>query len=210
MPIKKPSSKYCNARSPNSITGYCRKQPGFGTTHVGTGRCKFHGGSSPGRNVIHGMYSKSLTSNLKKEFDKLVNNTMLVDLSSELALTKGLLSNLLDNIKDNLSDLDRNWWIQSNKFGKEVSAEATALLRVLEAMGKIYKRIVDTEAKSQKTLTPKDVFIIIKQIQININSVCGECPVRTTIANKLSGTKMPNMIEEVQYTTEKERNENES
>lgn len=36
--------KFCGAKSQ---TGSCRQSPGAGTTHPGTGRCRWHGGSSP-------------------------------------------------------------------------------------------------------------------------------------------------------------------
>lgn len=190
LPIKAPD-KYCNARTPR---GYCGKTAGFGTEHKGTGRCKFHGGRA-GRNITHGLYSKKITSTVKKEFDKLVKNPLLVDLYGELALTKTLMSNLLENLESKLSNTDSNWWIQSTKNGKVISAEANAMMKVLDTLGKLYTRIVEAEKKSQESLTPKDVYIVINQIKVVFNETCGECPVRGQISKKLNNTRMANLVE---------------
>lgn len=40
-----PSDKYCNARKKDG--GLCHREAGWGTSHVGWGRCKLHGGSTP-------------------------------------------------------------------------------------------------------------------------------------------------------------------
>jgi len=43
---KIPADTKCNARKRNG-RGYCKKPAGYGTDHLGTGRCKMHGGSMP-------------------------------------------------------------------------------------------------------------------------------------------------------------------
>lgn len=43
------------------FNGYCRNHPGKGTTHVGSGRCKFHDGHGSGEdnpNWKHGLFSE--------------------------------------------------------------------------------------------------------------------------------------------------------
>ncbi|MEW6223180.1 MAG: hypothetical protein AB1627_00985 [Chloroflexota bacterium] len=39
--------RQCGAKGKPGRTEHCRQPKGFGTSHPGTGRCKFHGGSSP-------------------------------------------------------------------------------------------------------------------------------------------------------------------
>jgi hypothetical protein len=41
-----PAGKHCNARA-RQTDGYCGRAAGAGTDHVGTGRCKHHGGCTP-------------------------------------------------------------------------------------------------------------------------------------------------------------------
>jgi len=182
---KRPATKTCNARTP---TGYCRLPSGFDTDHLGEGRCKFHGGRA-GRDIIHGMYSKSLTSTIKKEFEKLVENPMLVDLHAELAVVKSLVSSFLRTMGKEIED--RNFWIQKTKIGDVVSAKSTSLIRMLDSMTKIYSRIVEAENKSQENLKPRDVFIVVNQLKVVMNNRCAGCPIREFVANDLGKIKMP-------------------
>jgi len=45
---EKPAGEQCNARK-RAGDGYCKLRAGHGTDHVGLGRCKFHGGTTPGQ-----------------------------------------------------------------------------------------------------------------------------------------------------------------
>ena len=46
------SDKYCNAQRPNQADGVlCQRPAGWGTDHLGIGRCKRHGGSTPNHEV---------------------------------------------------------------------------------------------------------------------------------------------------------------
>jgi len=192
LPVKKPG-KHCNARTPK---GYCRNLSGFKTDHKGTGRCYLHGGRA-GRDITHGLYSKKLTSTVKDEFNKLRNSTVLVNLENEFALTKALMGNLLSNIENKLSDIDgTNWWVQNTKQGMKISAEAEALMKLLDSMSKLFTKIVDAENKSQENLSVRQIYVIIQQIQINMNSTCGGCPARKTIGNKLKNVKMAEVVSE--------------
>jgi hypothetical protein len=44
----KSSGRFCAAHAKNRPGGLCTRPAGWGTPHPGTGRCKFHGGCSPG------------------------------------------------------------------------------------------------------------------------------------------------------------------
>lgn len=193
LPKKKPGKK-CNARTPNSPTGYCRLNPGQGTDHLGKGRCKYHGGSA-GRKIIHGLYSKKLPSTIRNEFEKLAKSPELVDLSSELALTKSLLLNFLESMEDKLTDADSNWWIQESKTGyQSISAEASVMIKMLESMGKIFTRMSSVETKLANQLTIRDVYIIINQVKISMNETCQSCPVRKQIMSKIDKVKSSEVV----------------
>lgn len=46
-----PDPRHCGARKkPARGGGFCQKPAGWGTDHVGTGRCRFHGGATPSHN----------------------------------------------------------------------------------------------------------------------------------------------------------------
>ena len=44
LPLIAADTIHCNARR-NGRRSYCKRQPGWGTNHLSTGRCKLHGGS---------------------------------------------------------------------------------------------------------------------------------------------------------------------
>lgn len=44
LPTKDPD-EHCNARKTDG-SGYCQHEAGWGTDHLGHGRCKFHGGNT--------------------------------------------------------------------------------------------------------------------------------------------------------------------
>jgi len=208
--------KFCNARIPTNDEGarYCRNLAGFKTDHLGSGRCYLHGGASGGRPIIHGLFSKKLTSTLQVEYDKLVKDPALIDLYAEMALTKLFVGQLLSALRTKMlsefSELDEkeieemtdedviksgNWMVQySTKSGAyTASAELNAFIKVVDMSRKIYKDIVDTETKSMNTLNIKQVYSIINQIKNQMMETCGMCPVRNEIVNRLARTKIMNL-----------------
>lgn len=190
LPVKTSDTK-CNARCP---TGYCQLPAGFKTDHLGKGRCHLHGGRA-GRPIVSGLYSKRLGSDLKTEFEKLVNDPQLVDLYAELAFAKTMMSNFIDSISERL-DNGENIWVGSDRHGTEIVApQAKILLQLIETLSKVYTRIVDAETKSKNTLNVKQVHMIITQIKNSMNSCCGECPVRFALAEKLTQVRTPAMGE---------------
>ena|SRR3990172_559873 len=48
-PMIPAGSSFCNARTKQTAS-YCERPAGWGTDHVGYGRCKLHGGSTPNHN----------------------------------------------------------------------------------------------------------------------------------------------------------------
>lgn len=78
----------CGARTRNGTP--CKKKAGWGTDHLGSGRCKFHGGASTGapkgnQNARkHGIYSKSLLDDEKVLWDEIE----IGDLEQEIKLCR--------------------------------------------------------------------------------------------------------------------------
>jgi hypothetical protein len=188
LPVKQSDEK-CNARLGKGT--YCKLPAGFRTDHLGEGRCYLHGGRA-GRPMVHGLYSKKMTSTVKEEYEKLVNDPALIDLHAEFAFTKTVMGNFMDSIKDKLES--NQFWTQYNKDGiKEPSAEAKMLMNILETMSRLFVRITDAESKSENTLNMKQVYGILTQIKYAMEVTCGECPVRIPLAEKLKTIKAPTM-----------------
>lgn len=86
--------KKCGAKT--RAGGKCQLQAGHGTDHIGTGRCRLHGGASKGapkgnKNALkHGIYSKLFTDS---EIDEA--KQMQGSIENELAIARLQLLNLL-------------------------------------------------------------------------------------------------------------------
>jgi len=68
-PDTTPKHPICGARAKSKAGEPCRRPAGWGTDHLGTGRCKFHGGRSPGvpgnQNALrHGAYADLILEQL--------------------------------------------------------------------------------------------------------------------------------------------------
>lgn len=77
VPMREPGED-CNGKrwerreeGPNIFLGYCGNPAGKGTDHVGSGRCKFHGGNNPSGedhpNFEHGLYSDVLSEDDRED-----------------------------------------------------------------------------------------------------------------------------------------------
>lgn len=75
----------------------CKKPAGAGTNHLGTGRCKLHGGASDGapngnqRAVKHGIYARVYKAEELDEASAMVGN-----IDTELAIARLQLRNLIE------------------------------------------------------------------------------------------------------------------
>lgn len=87
--------KVCGARK-KSDGKPCQRPAGWGTSHVGEGRCKLHGGASP---IKHGRYSK-LSNPLGIKIQEHMEDTNPLDMIAELATLKALLERWLEKNGD--------------------------------------------------------------------------------------------------------------
>lgn len=65
----------------------CKRPAGAGTDHVGTGRCKLHGG---GKHIKHGRYSKITRPRLRELLDDFDADPDPLDLLPEIKLLRAL------------------------------------------------------------------------------------------------------------------------
>lgn len=73
--------------------------------------CRFHGGLSPGRPIIHGRYSTVKRAALQEKIEQFEADPAAGDLRSELAVLRALLQDYLDRFPDGIpltaGDIDR-------------------------------------------------------------------------------------------------------
>ncbi len=79
--------------------GQCQHPAGWGTQHVGSGRCKLHGGASTGP-IKTGRYSLAHRKSLEAKAQAFAAQPDPGDLTGELALMRALLQDYLDRFGD--------------------------------------------------------------------------------------------------------------
>lgn len=98
----------CGAKKSNGRK--CRQAKGWGTEHLGVGRCKFHGGSTPAHNVS-ALRSKAVLMGAPKEINP-------VDaLYWCIKITAGE----VEWLSDRIAELDEKDWIESSIMGKQMN-----------------------------------------------------------------------------------------
>lgn len=122
----------------------CVQPKGYGTVHVGRGRCKFHGGISPkkDRRIKTGLFSPYLQGVLKAPHDHIRKvNADLMDLTPHLELMNVLLGHVIQE-RDGSETRLVEWY---NKYGETVNiiirsndpAAVAAAVTKLKESGKI-------------------------------------------------------------------------
>lgn len=106
------TKKTCGAKLKNG-SGYCTQPAGWGTDHVGEGRCKLHGGSTPrgaaSTHFVHGarsIYMKNVKHDIAHKVDAFLDADPF-DLSEELALMRGLLEDFVSRVDWPVKDEQR-------------------------------------------------------------------------------------------------------
>lgn len=120
----------------------CKMPLGWGTDHVGEGRCKRHGGNA-GAPIKHGRYSVKHRKSLAAKAEQFQADPLPHDLGAELALMRALFQDYLDRFSD----------------GVPIPAtDITMLMTMLESVARMVERIV--KMLNQTALTQAEVEYI--------------------------------------------------
>lgn len=96
--IERPADYYCRATTKGTRSP-CHLRAGWGTLHVGRGKCRLHGGISradDGRLKRGGRYSEVLPGQLRERYQTFLEEAEGVkDVASEIALKRTLLATYL-------------------------------------------------------------------------------------------------------------------
>lgn len=185
---------HCNARCP---AGYCKKPAGWGTEHNGTGRCKLHGGSSLGRPIEHGLYSKKMKSSLQRQLADLVKHPSFKHLYEEFGIMKLAMANLLDGLDE---DFFKEIFVEKTVFCKKCGGSVfvnteefkkfAMVLDIIERMGRTYDRITKAEINLKKVITLPQLQYIYRQIAKIVLDVVKDKEQAREIYNKLMDTDL--------------------
>ena len=102
---KKEPGELCNARKSDG-SGYCKQPAGFGTDHVGSGRCKYHGGASKGRPVETGLYARQVPEEYEDELRNFLEDEKIGDLKNEIALMRVFISKQFERLSRGEIEMD--------------------------------------------------------------------------------------------------------
>ena len=177
---KKDADYHCNSRK-RKKNEYCKLRAGYGTEHVGQGRCKFHGGLSQSK---HGVYSKIIPV----KFHDILENVKPEDITSldhEQLRLKTLLIELTESWEKEIEiELDENGDPKQDKFSHlTIQDKLDYTIKIIAVTGKNASTIEanrERAAKRQdhrqellKFITPlvsvfyEEFDIIIKDMRIN-------------------------------------------
>lgn len=139
MPTRDPPAS-CAAKTRSGTP--CKKPAGWGTDHVGQGRCKLHGGATP---IKHGRYSSIQRPRLRELLDAFENDPEPLNLLPEVKLLRALLTDFVERYEE-VTEATLAWhnsW--GDKYREAVDTWREQMLRALESGG-----WQDTEADDLK------------------------------------------------------------
>jgi len=76
----------------------CKRPAGWGTDHVGEGRCKLHGGNA-GRPPEHGLYSETAREEIAERIEA-AREQPIGEIRAEVAVVRGLLQDYLTGVEN--------------------------------------------------------------------------------------------------------------
>jgi hypothetical protein len=153
----------CGAKTRNGTL--CNRPAGWGTKHVGIGKCKLHGGASP---IKHGLYSKYTKHTLADTVQTLVDDPELTNLRQQIAFKQAMILDRLDHVGEGMAESDM-------RFLADLSEKVA---RDIERLNKI-------EHGEKFVLKVEEVQAVVQQITFIINQEIQDEEVVERIANRL-------------------------
>lgn len=160
-------AEYCGAKTRNG--SYCKRPAGWGTYHVGEGKCKLHGGASP---IKHGLYSKYTKHSLAQSIDSLLDDPDLLNLRQQVAFKQAI---VLDRL---------------NQQGSEMSQDDMRFLAELsEKVSRDIERLNKIEQGEKYVIQVAEVQAIVQQITLIIHQEVTDLKVIERVADRLQQLK---------------------
>ena len=117
---------------------------------MANGRCRIHGGASPGRPIVHGRYSVAHRTALAEKHRRFLADPRPADLSDELALTRALLEEYLERF---------------NEGNPYTGADIELILKLTNRIGETVERM--SRIINQHALTAAEVsFLRVKMAEL--------------------------------------------
>lgn len=129
----------------------CQQIAGWGTDHVGNGRCKLHGGKSTGRPITHGRYSLNHRAALAEKAATF-EDANFGDLQAELNLLRALLQEYIDRFPDGI---------------KLSTADMGTMIGIVESIGRMEERRI--KIKNDTAFGASEMQYLVATLESMIN-----------------------------------------
>lgn len=163
--------KLCFRRIHGETDEFCTNVSGFGTSHVGTGACKFHGGADKRPTITTGMTAfqtrKKLDDKIQEYLGK--GREELLDLTYHLAATRAIFDDFIEEFPN---PNDESYGIWFSRFNSLISTLGTLVDKIsrvdsrstLTAAQVLYLRATMIDVLMKYIPDPDSRVRIIKEI----------------------------------------------
>ena len=151
----------------------CSQKAGWGTDHVGEGRCKLHGGATP---IKSGRYSKVTRPRIKQLLETFENDPAPLDLLPELALIRSLILDYIERYDEFTTALiawhqDNDAWtdFEGNKHPSTKPVQVLDILSVakyITTIGQLTERI--EKSKKEGAVTLETLNRVMEQLGVEL------------------------------------------
>lgn len=107
---------------------YCYLRAGYGTGHLGYGRCKFHGGATP---LQENRYANLLNPTLDEMVQKFYDDPDPLNLRPELAVARALLQEFISN-EEEYTEALLAWWASFDRERRGLHDHPLYNIRVIK------------------------------------------------------------------------------
>lgn len=176
------SGPRCNARTrqangngakaepgPWTGEGYCKRRAGWGTDHVGQGRCRQHGGATP---IRHGRYSAIRREPLRQLIEQHMEDPEPLNMLPELATARSLFEEYVNRYEELVDALVA--WNAGEYAEKGPSArpqripELASVTSLVSEITKIVKRIEDV--RSQNAISRAEMGRVVMEMMRTVKA----------------------------------------
>lgn len=156
--------------------GHCTQPAGWGTEHVGRGRCKLHGGNA-GRPIIYGRYSLEHRKSLEEKRDRFLEDPEPGNLGAELAMLRALFQDYLDRLPEGTT-IDINARMHAVELIQNIGGMVDRIARIL----------------NQTALTQAEVKYLTARIADALNTYVDDPALRSRILDAIFGPAEPGRL----------------
>jgi len=139
----------CGAKTRAGGGHPCVLTAGHGTSHLGQGRCKYHGGATP---IKHGLYSNIIPSARRKSYQTALEVPDPKSMLEHIALLDGVILP---------GALVRGEKAPTHEGGTD---PLLVQLQAIETKSKVLKRLSDIEDRGKIKMTEKEMSLFVMEI----------------------------------------------